>query len=375
MSAVTTPLSGGDAARPHSLHGSPLARLSALVAVALVLYASLYPFTGWSDTGVDAFAYLSAPWPRYWVGLELTANLIAYVPLGAVLVWALYPMVRGHWAVLLVLLLGSGLSASIEALQTYLPTRIASNVDLGANAAGTLLGAVAGALTARRLIDGGAVMRWRVRWFARDARSALLLAGLWVVLQVPRQPLLFGTGDVSVLIGDWLAPVARFLRPFWVPTPEERMLAELLCTALAVLAASLLLTHRARSMAPRWLAPWLLVGAALACKVLLLPLANPSVSPFAWATVGALSGIVVGGLLASALAYAGSVWQRALGLTALLAQLLVVNFLPAEQYFDAAMTLGRTRLFHFEQLLLGLAVVWPVAALWVFVRRRAALPR
>ena len=56
-------------------HASPLARLAVFLVGALIVYASLYPFTGWTDTGVPAFAYLTAPLPRYWLGGEVLANI------------------------------------------------------------------------------------------------------------------------------------------------------------------------------------------------------------------------------------------------------------------------------------------------------------
>ena len=43
---------------------SPLARYLLLAYVLLVIYASLYPFSGWRDQGVSAFAYLGGALPR-----------------------------------------------------------------------------------------------------------------------------------------------------------------------------------------------------------------------------------------------------------------------------------------------------------------------
>ena len=42
-------------------------------------------------------------------------------------------------------LLAGLFSFGLEALQNFLPSRVASNLDLGGNAAGALLGALAGA--------------------------------------------------------------------------------------------------------------------------------------------------------------------------------------------------------------------------------------
>ena len=48
--------------RPTHSTAGPLALLYA----ALIVYASLFPFTGWRDQGIVPWAYLRAPWPRYW---------------------------------------------------------------------------------------------------------------------------------------------------------------------------------------------------------------------------------------------------------------------------------------------------------------------
>ena len=37
----------------------------ALALACLVTYASLYPFDNWRDQGLSAWAFLSAPLPRY----------------------------------------------------------------------------------------------------------------------------------------------------------------------------------------------------------------------------------------------------------------------------------------------------------------------
>lgn len=349
-------------------HASPLARLAVFLIGALIVYASLYPFTGWTDAGVPAFAYLTAPWPRYWLSGEVYANVFVYAPFGALIVWAVYPVLRGWRALILACVVSGALSASIEALQTFLPSRIASNVDLGANLGGTLIGALIGVLTARALIDASALVQWRVRWFSRDARAALLLAGLWVVLQVPRQPMLFGTGDMSMFLTDWFAPAAEMMRSLWTPTLSQRVVAEHLCTGAAVTAVGLLLTHRARPVNPRGLLVWVLVAAALACKAVLQPFANSGLSPFAWVTAGAVSGLLLGGAAATLLAYVPRSWQRAIGMLALLVQLAIVNLLPAEEYFDASRSIGRTGWLHLESLILGLSVLWPLVALFLLAR-------
>jgi hypothetical protein len=51
----------------------------------LIVYASLYPLTGWHDSGSNPLDFLAAAWPRYYTGFDLAANILAYVPLGFLL--------------------------------------------------------------------------------------------------------------------------------------------------------------------------------------------------------------------------------------------------------------------------------------------------
>jgi hypothetical protein len=65
----------------HRSSASPLAWLYA----ALIVYASLYPFTGWRVPGVSVANYLTLPWSRWWTWFDLVSNLLGYVPLGALI--------------------------------------------------------------------------------------------------------------------------------------------------------------------------------------------------------------------------------------------------------------------------------------------------
>ena len=49
----------------------------ALFYACLIVYASLYPFAPWSSNGLPWWGFVSHPWPRYWTGFDITANLLA----------------------------------------------------------------------------------------------------------------------------------------------------------------------------------------------------------------------------------------------------------------------------------------------------------
>ena len=129
----------------------------ALLYAGLIVYASLFPFSGWRDQGLGPWAFLQAPWPRYWTRFDVLANLVGYAPLGFFLALALMRRRGAGLAVALASLAATTLSLLMEATQSYLPLRVASNVDLGLNAAGGVLGA----LLAHALERRGAIARWR----------------------------------------------------------------------------------------------------------------------------------------------------------------------------------------------------------------------
>src|SRR5487761_2412367 len=97
---------------------SPLARYLLLAYVLLIVYGSLYPFSGWRDQGVCPFAYLAGRLPRYITAFDVVTNLLAYMPLGFLALLALHPHLRGKLAFAAASLAGCFLSLAMEALQT-----------------------------------------------------------------------------------------------------------------------------------------------------------------------------------------------------------------------------------------------------------------
>ncbi len=105
---------------------SVLSRQALVLYTALIVYGSWYPFSGWRSLGLGPLAYLSDPMPQYLTAFDVVTNVLGYMPFGALMVLALYPRWRGPLAVALAFVLGGLLSGVMEAVQTYLPTRVAS---------------------------------------------------------------------------------------------------------------------------------------------------------------------------------------------------------------------------------------------------------
>lgn len=351
-------------ADPLTPSSSPAARLALAVSVVLLVYASLFPNTGWLHAGVSPFAWITAPFPRYWTAAEIVFNVLVYTPVGALLVWSLRPLLTGLGAVAAATLIAATLSFSMESLQTFIVARVASNVDFGANSLGAFIGALLGTLSARRLIDAG----WRARWghsiLKPGTQASIVLAAMWLLVQVPPQAMLFGTGNIMAVIPE-AAIRLETLMPMWsLPSPEWRSRAEQLCTTLAVLGVTMLVMHCVRPFHWRAVLVPLLIAVALGIKVAAQPLAPPGgPTTFAWLTPGAIRGLAGGISLAVLCSYAPPLWQRRMAVLALAGQLLVVNLFPPDFYFLSSVATGYTGLLHMDSLAHELAAIWPLVAI------------
>lgn len=362
---------------------SAFARQALASYLLLVVYASLYPFSGWQAIGVGPFAYLAAPWPRYVTVFDVVTNVIGYLPLGALTVLAIYPRVRGAFAVAAGVALGALLSGAMEAIQTYLPTRVASNLDLASNTLGALLGAAAMAPATSALLDRGLLRRMRFIWFERQASVLLFIVALWPFAQIFPSPFLFGPGGAPRDAWEALDPPSRDAMFDLLPLLADlagraHALAahlpgvawEAIVTALNVFAAAMLASLAIRAHAPR--VPLLAGGlaATFAIKLGASYLQSKSGLTFDWGTPGAFAGTALGAALTLGALPLRATWRGALAALALVVSLLLVNLLPVNPYFDAVLADWRQgRYVHFNGLAQWLAWVWPYAALgWLAFR-------
>jgi VanZ family protein len=356
---------------------SAFSRQALAAYAALVVYGSLYPFSGWRSLGLSPFAYLTDPLPRYLTVFDVVTNVLGYMPLGALIVLALYPRFRGTLAVGAALAGGALLSGTMEAIQTYLPTRVASNLDLAANAFGALVGGVLIAPATSALLDRGLLRRIRFTWFERDAAYVLGLTALWPFAAMFPAPYLFGGGDLPRVLWDVLDPAMQDAILAWTPAAwdveswPDRLGAllpddtwEALITSTSLFAALVLATLLTRKRAPRLRLMLGLIATTIFAKAGASFLQSRAGLTFDWATDGALEGIAiatVAGVLSVSLprglraAFAGA---------ALVVSLALINLLPMNPYFDIVLADWRQgRYLHFNGLAHWLAWVWPYAAL------------
>ena len=363
---------------------SPLARYAALAYALIVIDASLYPFSGWRDLGIGPFDYLGAAWPRQTYPFDLIVNACGYGPLGFLAGLALHPRLRGMWAVLVATLGCVALSIALEAMQTYLPTRVASNVDVASNLAGALLGALCAARLAHMLLDTGRLRMSRSRWFAADASRGLVLVLVWFGALVYPDTFVFGSGGLlKAMEPDWSMRLAAFAGlandADLASNAQHFLLAEIMVSASMLVGAGLLLVGLLRPA----VGPWHRIG-----LVVLFVLATVVVKGAAHAflfdsapvwpplTEGARSGVALGTLALLVAAFLPWRLRWCLGLAALVAALVVVNVYPDNPYGTAVgLTWTRGRLMNFYGLASGVDLVWPFLAIVYLLRHRAVPPR
>jgi VanZ family protein len=361
-----------DTEAPAAPRASPVARAALLAYLLLIVYASWFPFTGWRSSGLSPFTFLNLTPPQYYTRFDVMVNVVGYVPLGVLLVFALYPAVRGILAVLLATVAGIVVSGAMEAVQNYLPSRVPSNLDLLTNSAGCLIGAILGALWARSLLDQSRLYRLRRRWFAPHASQGLVLLALWPLAQIYPQGYLFGHGQVLPIISEWLSEwldtnidLVALLRPGLTMTVEQYWLSETIITACGMTGAALTLLCLTRRSAPRFAIMLSMLAISLLVKTLASSLLFTPDNAFVWITPGAEGGFLIGLIMLSGLAFAPQVAQRRLAVVTLLLSLIVVNTIPVNPYFVSTLQgWVQGKFLNFNGAAQFLSLLWPFFALW-----------
>jgi VanZ family protein len=351
---------------------SASARASLLLYALVIVYASLYPFSGWRDLGISPFNYLTAPLPYYWTAFDLWTNVAGYAPLGLLTVFAVYPALRGGAAWVLASLVGLLLSGTMEAMQTYLPSRVSSNLDLFANTAGTMIGALLGMLLTRTFLEESRLLLLRRRWFTREAGRGLIVIALWPLTQLYPQGYLFGLGQFTPTLSEWLSDwldadidVGAMFRHAKELTVEQYWLSEAMITAAGMTGALLTLLCLTRTRAPRVALALLLFGAALTAKSLASALHFSPDNAFVWLTPGAESGLLCGFVMIVGLIFAPPTAQRRVAALTLLISLAVVNIAPPNPYFTSTLqTWVQGKFLNFNGAAQFLALLWPFVTLW-----------
>jgi VanZ family protein len=335
----------------------------------LMVYASLYPFAEWRYQGIVPWAYLTAPWPKYWTGFDVVTNVLGYMPLGFLLALSALRSGRAPYSVLVATMLAGVLSLILESIQSYLPTRVPSNVDLGLNIGGAWLGAQ----LAWGLEKLGVMVRWsrfRARWFVKDARGGLVLLSLWPLALLFPASVPFGLGQVLERLETSLADIFEDT-PFldWLPMRDIEMqplvpAAEWACVMLGMLIPCLLGFCIIRAVGRRALFVLLAFAVGLGATALSAALSYGPEHAWAWFSLPVEAGLVTAFLLAFLLLWVPWRASAALVLLALGVYLSVLNQAPASPYFAQTLaTWEQGRFIRFNGLAQWLGWLWPYAAL------------
>ena len=339
------------------------------ICVALIVYASLYPFDHWRDQGLAPWSFLTAPWPKYWLGFDVVSNVLGYAPLGFLLTLSAMRMGWRTRVVLVSTLAAAGLSVTMEGLQSYLPARVPSLADFLLNTLGAWLGAV----LANSLELLGLLRRWsqfRARWFVRDAYMALVLMAMWPVALLFPVSVPLGLGQVWERVEDALTSAFE-ATPFenWIPLRAfelEPLLpgAELLCVMLGLLVPCLLGFGVIRQAGQRLMYLSVLLGLALGGSALSAALSYGPVHAWAWLTLPVMLGLgfgVLGGLVFLPFS-ARTAW--AFLLLSVLVQQSLLNQSPESAYFAQTLqTWEQGRFIRFHDLVQWLGWLWPYAVM------------
>lgn len=343
-----------------------------LAYAAVIVYASLYSASAWRDNGIGLFDFLAGGWPRYWTRQDAIFNVLAYLPLGFLL--TLSPTHRrSPWARLLVpLLLGFTLSASMEALQTLIPGRVSSAQDLLFNTLGTLLGSALSLFCGPNLLRFAGHLRQRLGVQRLSAEVGLILLAFWLFAQISPETLLFGLGDLRSLLA--LPPELPF-------SPELHLHLEMWIAGLQTLVVGFLLRavldRLALSRPQQFLAITSLLASGIAIRIVASWILLEPLAPFGdlndmlrWVSLppGGLLGVWIGLGMLLPLLYLPTAWQIPLAAICLMTATVLVNLLPINPYSLAALTVWRQGHFlNFNGLTRLIAALWPYLTLLFLV--------
>ncbi|MDO4636449.1 MAG: VanZ family protein [Lautropia sp.] len=344
------------------------------MALAAILYLSLHPFSGWMLRHPSPWSWLSAGLPRFYSWGDLIVNVGAYAGFGYLTVRH-FQRRLGLWGAILTATAGATLlSFSMESIQSYLPRRVPSLMDLITNGGGAWLGALLVVPMTRSI----RVQHLRRRFcqllpengseYLHRRLSALLLL-LWLLGQIVPQQLPLVVGPLSPWPGQALLPALPLAGalPAWA-TP----LTSILLVTASILLPALLLMQCMTQPAHRLLA-WLLLLITALC----LRLAA------AWHLyIGAHRlqhdlPVLFAALVAALLGYRwlvrqGRQRQRALALGLVAICLGLAWLSPPEMALQPLLRKSLTTYMRmatpgFRGLLHLVACWWPLAALYFFV--------
>ena len=340
--------------------GFRLAGMAAAAYSLLIIYASLQPFDAWQWHDVGFGSFVHAPWPLWITTEDVLFNVLAYLPLGFLVTLGLLHRRHAALAVTAGILLCALLSFLMESVQQFLPTRIASNVDLLVNTLGAAVGALLAPLFSPGHHVAAQLTALRGRWLieGRQADAALLIAGLWLITHASSHAVVLGTGDLRA----WLPVDSAF--DF---SPSGFLISESVVAALNLTGIALMLGSVTRTgSTPFWRLLGVLLATALLIKAGSYTWLLRGSDPWVWITPGLMIGAVCATLLTAVLMHLRHRWRAVLALLFLCTAVVVVNRMPENPYRQPAAQSAVQRGGHvrsFSGMVRALSDLWPFLAM------------
>ena len=192
----SAPGSTAPASSPSAEAAAPGRHRVSLAICALVLaYASLYPFQPLRLATPEGLALFLRP--KGITGFDVALNVIAYIPLGVLLVLVLRAAGRDR-PISRAAGIAFGFSFVMESVQLFIPFRVASVADIAANSAGALAGALLFLPSVYKAATGPlAALRERVIVPGPWGDAGLALIALWVIAQLNPALPFFEAGNIG----------------------------------------------------------------------------------------------------------------------------------------------------------------------------------
>ena len=344
------------------------ARLRTLLAIGyalFIVYASLSPFSGWREQGLAFVEVLGAPLLLTYTAFDAALNLLSYLPFGLLVGLALRARFGAATSVMLGLGLGISLSAGMEYLQMYLPSRISSNMDLLSNSVGALMGALLAVSITSHPWLFARLTHWRSGLFhhGKEMDFGLALLALWMFGQInPSLPML---GNV------FISEMAR--QPFaaLLPAPFDWWESSAVTLNLLMLGALLLTMLRVqRNVGTALLA---VLSAVALAKFVTAAVLLKSWALLLWINSEAVAGILLGILLLHAALWLPRAAVIIVGALAALLYFVIVNFVFDDNTPAAARSIYHWHyghLLNYNGLAQTITLIFPVLLMFHLWRVR-----
>jgi glycopeptide antibiotics resistance protein len=159
--------------------------LSATYAL-LLIYGTLFPFNGWLTRETGVWELLIQRGIHNTSKADILTNLLVYMPFGLLLMRSLKNRSSSFQGLVLVTVISFLLSLALEYLQTRLPGRVPSILDLGLNTFGGFFGALVALSLSPDTTVGSRLYRLRANYIhpGASANLGLLALGFWVLSQL-----------------------------------------------------------------------------------------------------------------------------------------------------------------------------------------------